>query len=653
VRAVPNRLIEPPVTTPPRTVYAQNPLHQLPSVLALPDLKRRLERVLAELPIGEKELVALLKLDPLAVIRGLRASHTIVFRRENTQLTVPGIVNSLGPTLSKRLFRQPTVEIDEDACESIQQLWRHSIATAHAASELAKRTGMIDQESAYLLGLLHDLPEWFRRIELLDPESEVTNFQSPNWLLHWQLPAPLVSLILAINMGDRATSTDDPPDPPALIRAAELLAELAGFRHPQSSTEPDIQDLTQHVDQSELSLAKNIQRMVEGSLRSFGFDPSITEAEITASNAPPAFEHTDGHIDEIVVSILSCTQSKSYRGIITALTATAVRYGNYDRAFYAKWNNESSTLIIRSKADSSARRMVHTRLRVSTDEAECLRRALDTQQPEHLKAQSVANHGLLHMLSTDELLAIPLNSDFQTPAFLLLDRSLTLTRIREEKDMTMATMMGMTGSLLNQNLLLRRRRQRAQKFALTDPLTRLFNRRMGIHALEQCLSQTDREGRKLTILMCDLDHFKRLNDTLGHVRGDAALRSAADVLRHSVRKADTVCRYGGEEFLVVLPDTTPDEATVLAARMFTSVHARGEELGLPVTISIGLTSHRPGDTVESILLRADHALYASKDYGRNRFSADVDIECDSSSPATPEQDPTESSSNNPTPSREQ
>ncbi|MCK5941981.1 MAG: GGDEF domain-containing protein, partial [Planctomycetes bacterium] len=218
----------------------------------------------------------------------------------------------------------------------------------------------------------------------------------------------------------------------------------------------------------------------------------------------------------------------------------------------------------------------------------------------------------------------PLNQDFETSSFLLLDRSLTLIPIDVERDMTLATMLGMTGSLLIQNLLLRRRRQRAQKFALTDPLTRLFNRRMGIHALEQSISRTERDKAPLTVLMCDLDHFKRLNDTLGHVQGDAALRATADVLRNTVRKADTVCRYGGEEFLVVLPDTTSDEATVLATRMFTAVNARGEELGLPMTISIGLTCHRFGDSVESILIRADRALYASKGYGRNRFSADVE-----------------------------
>ena len=102
-----------------------------------------------------------------------------------------------------------------------------------------------------------------------------------------------------------------------------------------------------------------------------------------------------------------------------------------------------------------------------------------------------------------------------------------------------------------------------------------------------------------------------------------------------VRRNDTVCRYGGEEFLVMLPDTTPDEATVLATRMFTAVHARGEALELPLSVSIGLTCHRFGDSVESMLLRADRALYASKDYGRNRFSADVDYEDDAPADAEP------------------
>lgn len=573
------------------------------------------------MPMGEDELVALLKLDPIAVIRGLRAASAIVFPQTAEQPTVRGIVRSLGPTLTQRLF-EPTGNQIADSDE-LEQLWRHAVATALAARQLASNTGLLDPEAAYLLGLVHDLPEWLTRLERLDPNRTGSGFQPIDWFVNWQLPAPFVSQILAIDMSDRRQAAEDSPDAAGLIRAAELLAELAGYNHPESAKDLSLEP-TIRFDAAQMTVSMELDREVSGALRSFGFDPGISEAEIAADEEPIPSRLNDSHLDEIIVSILNCTRSESYRGIVTAIQAAAVRYGNYDRAFYAKWHRDSSTLKLRSKADSSSRRMQHTSIEVAATEATLLSEAIETGTPTHLSVDQGLSTGILKTLSTDELLAIPLNTEFETPAFLLLDRSLTLSPINVNDDMTLATMLGMTGSLLIENLLLRRRRQRAQKFALTDPLTRLFNRRMGMHALKQSIARTRRDQTPLTVLMCDLDHFKRLNDTLGHVRGDAALRATADVLRQTVRRSDTVCRYGGEEFLVVLPDTTPDQATLLATRMFTAVQARGESLGLPTTISIGLTCYRPDDTLESILIRADHALYASKGYGRNRFSADID-----------------------------
>ncbi|MFK7743384.1 MAG: diguanylate cyclase [Planctomycetota bacterium] len=612
--------------------HANNPLHRLPSVLAMPDLQRRLSRVLREMVMGEDELVALLKLDPLAVVRGLRAAGAVVFAQASGLPTVRGIVRNLGGSLSKRLFKQPFRPVANPA--ELQQLWQHAIATAIAAEELAERTNLLDPEVAYLVGLLHDLPDWLLWLDKEAPAAETkkTATMAPTeWILQWQLPAPFVSLMLAVQIGGRARSTDSPPDPSSLIRAAELLAELAGFHHPgKEGGDPALEaELRNSLDRSQLLTVQRLHRRVEAALRSFGFAPDISEEEIAASNPTTVFDLSQSRLDEVVLSILGCMNSESYRGIVTALLAAGVRYGHYDRAFYAKWIDDDQSLILRSKADSSSRRMLRKNLQLGTVEADVLRRALATQTPQLMRIEGKSKQSLLRMLSTDELLVIPVNLEFATPAFLMLDRSLTLQPIDLAEDLPLATMLGMTGTLLNQNLLLRRSRQRAEKFALTDPLTRLFNRRMGIHALEQSISRIDRDHQQhspLTVLMCDLDHFKQLNDTLGHAQGDVALRATADVLRNIVRKSDTVCRYGGEEFLVVLPDTTPDEATVLATRMFTAVHSRGEDLGLPMTISIGLTSYRPRDTVESMLLRADRALYASKGFGRNRFSADVEAD---------------------------
>src|SRR5204863_3789456 len=108
-----------------------------------------------------------------------------------------------------------------------------------------------------------------------------------------------------------------------------------------------------------------------------------------------------------------------YRGIVTALMATAVRYGGYDRAFYAKWHPQDGVLNLRSKADGSARRIVTARVTAAPAEAEALRASLAADQPVRLECPMRRSSGLLASLSTDELLAVPVNRDFVRPAFLL------------------------------------------------------------------------------------------------------------------------------------------------------------------------------------------------------------------------------------------
>ncbi|MHC5072949.1 MAG: GGDEF domain-containing protein [Planctomycetota bacterium] len=154
-------------------------------------------------------------------------------------------------------------------------------------------------------------------------------------------------------------------------------------------------------------------------------------------------------------------------------------------------------------------------------------------------------------------------------------------------------------------------------------MTRLYNRGVGIGTLEREIARARRQRTPLTVLMMDLDDFKQLNDQHGHLAGDQALRITAEVLRKTLRKTDTVCRYGGEEFLMVLPDTTIEQASVLATRIFTAVEAAGKKHELPLTGSIGLTEiHYVKDSLTTVLARADRALYASKSRGRNRFSVD-------------------------------
>src|SRR6266699_2512720 len=166
-------------------------------------------------------------------------------------------------------------------------------------------------------------------------------------------------------------------------------------------------------------------------------------------------------------------------------------------------------------------------------------------------------------------------------------------------------------------------KQRLEKLASTDALTGCMNRRALAEALAQELDRARRYNLALTILLADIDRFKSINDTRGHIAGDSVLRQVGELLRREVRSVDIVARYRGEEFVVVMPETAPHGAAIFAERLRRRFMARdfadsGED-PLHLTVSIGLASF-PDDRVHSaddFISLADQALYRAKNEGRN------------------------------------
>ncbi len=159
--------------------------------------------------------------------------------------------------------------------------------------------------------------------------------------------------------------------------------------------------------------------------------------------------------------------------------------------------------------------------------------------------------------------------------------------------------------------------------ATTDALTSLWNRRMILLILERELARTEREATPLGVLVGDLDHFKQVNDTHGHLAGDAVLREAAQRMKASCRNYDSVGRYGGEEFLLILPGCDAHAAERQAERLRAAIESQPVETPdetLAVTCSFGATSVPPGKlaTPEGVIQVADNALYQAKKRGRNR-----------------------------------
>lgn len=174
---------------------------------------------------------------------------------------------------------------------------------------------------------------------------------------------------------------------------------------------------------------------------------------------------------------------------------------------------------------------------------------------------------------------------------------------------------------------LREGRTELERLSVTDELTGLSNRRHLDNELERELPRHERYKRELAVLMLDVDRFKVLNDTHGHPAGDAVLRQLADVLKECTRKGDTISRFGGEEFVVILPETPRDGAQLLAERIRSATEAKKfviDEAGttVAVTVSVGVSFFpKHGKDADALIAAADEALYRSKTGGRNRVTS--------------------------------
>jgi diguanylate cyclase (GGDEF)-like protein len=154
--------------------------------------------------------------------------------------------------------------------------------------------------------------------------------------------------------------------------------------------------------------------------------------------------------------------------------------------------------------------------------------------------------------------------------------------------------------------------------ALTDELTKLPNRRALAQRFLQEMQRARRHKNAIAFLMIDLDHFKQVNDTYGHLNGDAVLHELAQILAGSARESDVCARYGGEEFALILHETTESGAKILAERIRAKVAAATFPGGLKLTISIGVAATDDSALFTQLMDRADQALYAAKQGGRNQ-----------------------------------
>ena len=171
--------------------------------------------------------------------------------------------------------------------------------------------------------------------------------------------------------------------------------------------------------------------------------------------------------------------------------------------------------------------------------------------------------------------------------------------------------------------------------SLTDELTTLNNRKHFESSIERAVRHSDEQGHPFALLMTDIDHFKKFNDSFGHQTGDQVLRLVALAVKQNIRRSDIACRYGGEEFAIILPKSDLDHAIAVGEKIRKAVMSKelvkrstGENLGR-ITISAGISVFHPGDSAHAMVSRADQCLYLAKNAGRNLVKAETDLQDDS------------------------
>ncbi len=282
---------------------------------------------------------------------------------------------------------------------------------------------------------------------------------------------------------------------------------------------------------------------------------------------------------------------------------------------------DEETHELRVKNHFGARSLVHQRKSFPLDHS-LFGRSLQQKEPCYLADLAAAGDEATADLTEKNgaLVCIPLQSDSHGDLGTILLHRGEKDSFTETELELFARIGAQISRVLDKILIY----HHTKALSITDDLTRIFNRRYFNQRFEREIQRAQRYNRALSIIMVDIDFFKQFNDTYGHLVGDEVLRNTARVLEKNLRQADIVARFGGEEFVILLPETNKSKARRVAEKLRSAVEkhrfkAEGNEEKLQITVSLGVASF-PEDSLkaENILAHADKALYMAKAAGRNQ-----------------------------------
>jgi len=645
-------------------------VEKLQSLPSLPQAASRLMQEVIKVDADMGEVSRIIQSDPGLVSRVLRLVNSPYYGVRQKVTTVEHAVGLLGLKAIESLVLSLTVfdvlSPSKQHALDLLRHWQHSISVAAAAKYIASKTGYKVPDEAYTAGLLHDTgraildicaPDELRKVlealgrsgaVAVEVEREIMGVDHTGVgefvLKKWNIPANVCAAV-GLHHAESLAGLKDKSGAAlaAIVQAADFLAWANGLGSletaPKVTSTNVVEKALKGIDQAEVfqEMVNELQKTAE----LFGVavpDRDELRRALSMTATELGRIHTlhrdiEGRLarktrEVEAVNILMRRARHTYNksDVVKVLMDAVCKGLAYERAAFFDFDQDAGQIKGAAVVDITSMPADITRIVLPAAKPESpLGKIIQTGKPS-LLLPSEGENGLLSAMESTEAVVAPLAAAKRIVGLVFADNYMS-KRPLTAADLVSLSVLVEEAGLAFENAVLYEHAQRLRTMAETDALTSLYNRRHILHLLQNEIYRSERYRLPLSLAMIDIDRFKGFNDKYGHQAGDRVLRSFARLLKKTSRNIDIPGRFGGEEFLVILPETGVESSGVYAER----VRKLAERLGARLkdrydecsfTISIGLTSfNEKSDDMNSFIHRVDQAMYAAKQRGRNRVCA--------------------------------
>ncbi len=643
-------------------------LRDLDSIPTLPSVVTRILEIVLDDTSSVRDAAKIIEADQALASKVLKIVNSAAYGLRQKISTVSHAIAMLGFGTLKSLVLSVSVyegllEGKKDTGLDKSLYWQHCLAVAAASRAIAKEMSFDLPDEAYVAGLLHDIgkiildqrarAEYVRVLGRVREEScafcaverdvlGVDHAEVGGWVAEkWSLPSTLadairfhhadlsaidlpqrnLQLVAVTHVADFLAWTQgigsvDARTPPLLDRRAE---ELVGLKRIKLDT------ITEAID-AEMEKMAEVFRFPTPDIKRFRGALQKANVELGRINslydgARRQLERRVRELTGLNEAIHKARQTLDPKQVQKTILETVHDGLGFDRvSFFECKEGKLACVAVQDSTHLDVDLSALTYAAAPGDPF--VDRCRMQQRPFRLAgAGEDAGGRILRQMELAEAIAAPVICQKELHGVIVADNGMSRVAIGDAALESLGILASEAGLAIENARLF----QRTLELARVDELTTVFNRRQTMEQLALEMERSRRYKRPLSLAMCDIDHFKKVNDTYGHLAGDQVLQGVAKLIRGISRDVDIVGRYGGEEFMVLLPETDLDAAIVYAERVRKTVEKWGtgrKELnpGHSVSISIGVASYvAEMDTAgENFIDKADKALYAAKERGRNR-----------------------------------